>query len=183
MNLFELALVALGAISVHTAWSKVRAWQNLRHIPGPFGARWSHAWLVKQIFAGLYVDRLQEIYAKYGPIVLLSPGMVAVSDPGRDSQHQQYAIGMGPGARYKKAHEVLRKKLVGGYSGKSVGLSQVHDMIDERVLKLVDLIKSKYVASVNHDQTFDLSRLLAPALSSRSNLRCATGPFLVKMQT
>ncbi|KAF2998747.1 hypothetical protein E8E14_003388 [Neopestalotiopsis sp. 37M] len=193
MNILDVVFLALGAISVYTAWTKVRAWHNLRHIPGPSWARWSHLWLVKQIFAGVYVDRLQELHARHGPVVLLSPDMVAVGDPRaiREISNPRSAWGRGPlylGFRTapgedslfsqpdRKAHEVLRKKLVGGYSGKSIGLAQVHAMIDERVLKLIELIGSKYVASVNGDQTFDLSRLLkyftTDTISSFAFQRC-----------
>lgn len=193
MNILDVVFLALGAISVYTAWTKVRAWHNLRHIPGPSWARWSHIWLVKQIFAGIYVDRLQELHAKHGPVVLLSPDMVAVGDPRaiREISNPRLAWGRGPlylGFRTapgedslfsqpdRKAHEVLRKKLVGGYSGKSIGLGQVHAMIDERVLKLIELISSKYVASVNGDQTFDLSRVLkyftTDTISSFAFQRC-----------
>lgn len=177
MAFLSVALVALGVISLYTAWIKLRAWYKLRHIPGPFWARWSHLWLVKQIYTGVYVGQLSRLHAEYGPIVVLSPDMVATSDPASIRQISSARSAWGRGPLYlgfrtapgedslfsqpdRKKHEILRKKLVGGYSGKSVGLGRVHDMIDERVLKLVDLIRSKYVASVNDDRRFDLSRLV-----------------------
>ncbi|KAH8664700.1 cytochrome P450 [Xylariales sp. PMI_506] len=121
------------------------AWYRIRHLPGPFWARFSRFWLVRQIYTGVYMDRLWELHKEYGPVVCLAPDFVAVSDPdtiraignvrsswGRGTPYFGFRTSPGDDSlfsqRDRRTHELLRKKLIGGYAGK-------------------DLIETKYTTS------------------------------------
>lgn len=54
-----LALVALGIY-------EFRSWYRLRHIPGPFLASISGAWMVKKALSGRFHEHLKEVSEKYG---------------------------------------------------------------------------------------------------------------------
>jgi hypothetical protein len=167
----------LGAVAAaFFALSRARAWHRLSHIPGPFEARWSHLWLVKRLYTGTYADDLPELHLKYGPVVCLAPDLVAVSDPeeirrignvrspwGRGTPYFGFRTAPGEDSlfsqRNTRAHGVLRKKLIGGYMGKD-NTEQTHDMIDNHVLKLAELIETRYVSSPQEYRPLDLSRLV-----------------------
>ncbi|CAJ2505839.1 Uu.00g132330.m01.CDS01 [Anthostomella pinea] len=138
----------------------VGAWQRLRHIPGPFWARWSRIWLIKQIYGGVYMDKIQELHAQYGPVVILAPDFLSVSDPGEIKRISGVRSVWGRGTPYlgfrsapgkdslfsvrdRKANDKLRGMLMGGYTGRSV--ESVEAMVDEHVLKLEKLIEDKYI--------------------------------------
>ena len=53
----------------------------LRHIPGPFLARFMRGWHAWQVFWGDFPQTLGALHAKYGPIVRLSPNEYSISDP------------------------------------------------------------------------------------------------------
>ncbi|KAF4443392.1 hypothetical protein F53441_11441 [Fusarium austroafricanum] len=53
----------------------------LRRIPGPFLARFTRLWLLKQVYFGTYPKTSVELHRKYGPIVRIAPNEYSIDDP------------------------------------------------------------------------------------------------------
>ncbi|KAF3010136.1 hypothetical protein E8E14_004761 [Neopestalotiopsis sp. 37M] len=139
-------------------------WQQLRHIPGPFLARFTRFWLVRHILGGVYIDKLVELHEKYGPVVVLAPDFVSLSDPaeikaiggvrspwGRSMNYQAFRFSPGPGGdsvlsmRDDRLHARMRAKLMPGYAGRTV--EGVEQMVDKHVAQLVDIVSTRYVTT------------------------------------
>jgi cytochrome P450 len=52
----------------------------LRHIPGPWYAKFTHLWLKVQVLGGRRVQYIHALHQIYGPIVHISPAEIAVAD-------------------------------------------------------------------------------------------------------
>src|ERR1700761_8017266 len=88
-------LLAAAVISSITYYVIVNAWP-LRHIPGPLLAR---ATAFFRLHLALYADspsRIRYLHKKYGPIVVVGPNHVLVSDP------QALQIVYGTSSKFKK---------------------------------------------------------------------------------
>lgn len=48
------------------AFSYIRTWSHLRHIPGPWLAKFSYAFMAKTNFSGKLYDGYAEVNKKYG---------------------------------------------------------------------------------------------------------------------
>ncbi|KAH8682715.1 cytochrome P450 [Xylariales sp. PMI_506] len=153
------------------------AWQQLSHIPGPFLARFTHLWIMRYAIEGKYIDKLLELHKTYGPMVILAPDFVSVSDVeeikrigrvrsswGRAPGYQ--AFRSAPGAagdsivsvRDDSAHARMRTKLMPGYAGKTV--QGVEQMVDEHVLQLIKVIETRHITIPGSDyRPVDFSRL------------------------
>ncbi|KAI1502492.1 cytochrome P450 [Biscogniauxia marginata] len=149
----------LGAL--FTLWyiyTTIAAWYRLRHIPGPYLARFSSLWLAVTIFTGK-VDRFNKLQ-KYGRIVRISPTHVMTDDP---AVLRQIAIAR---TRYTKdawylaakfrpeddsmitvlenrPHDIVKAKTAIGYSGREN--PDLEPAIDEIINHLVDTIRSKHL--------------------------------------
>lgn len=55
--------------------------RNLRHIPGPFLAKFTPLWRYRIIWRGSAHEKYRELHEKYGPIVRIAPKVLAISDP------------------------------------------------------------------------------------------------------
>ncbi|KAK2676887.1 Cytochrome P450 [Fusarium oxysporum f. sp. vasinfectum] len=53
----------------------------LRRVPGPFLARFTRLWLLKQVYFGTYPKTSIELHRKYGPIVRIAPNEYSIDDP------------------------------------------------------------------------------------------------------
>ncbi|EXK46257.1 hypothetical protein FOMG_04463 [Fusarium oxysporum f. sp. melonis 26406] len=53
----------------------------LRQVPGPFLARFTRLWLLKQVYFGTYPKTSIELHRKYGPIVRIAPNEYSIDDP------------------------------------------------------------------------------------------------------
>lgn len=62
---------AIGLVILFIADS-LRVWYRLSHVPGPFWAAFSKAWMVRQSFKGRQPYAIQEANEKYGKIHYLS---------------------------------------------------------------------------------------------------------------
>lgn len=52
----------------------------LRHLPGPFIARFTRLWYLYQIHQGRFEQVNIELHRKYGPIVRIAPGEYSFDD-------------------------------------------------------------------------------------------------------
>ncbi|KAI0469815.1 cytochrome P450 CYP570A1 [Xylariaceae sp. FL0804] len=167
-----LALLAVAAAIglAYQLMGCVAEYQKLRHIPGPFWARVTHFWVIRHILRGNYIDMMLDMHTKYGPVVVMAPDYVLVSDPSeirqmgsvRSSWHRgpgYKAFRFTPGKagdmilseRDDKAHARMRAKLMPGYAGKTV--EGVEQMVDTHVTQMVDIIESKYVTDLRKNGT------------------------------
>ncbi|KAF5708566.1 cytochrome P450 monooxygenase oxidoreductase [Fusarium mundagurra] len=53
----------------------------LRRVPGPFLARFTRLWLLKQAYYGTYPKTSIELHKKYGPVVRVAPNEYSIDDP------------------------------------------------------------------------------------------------------
>ena len=71
-----LALVALGLV-VHL----FRVYWRLRHIPGPFWAKFTNLQRVRWVLTWRAHEFYQQAHAKYGDAVRFGPNMVSLANP------------------------------------------------------------------------------------------------------
>lgn len=159
MNLLQSGLV-LAVLSV--LWyltTAVLSWYRLRHIPGPFLARFSYLWLAWLQSSGrqYYIDR--DELSKYGPLVRVGPNELSTSDPEvlrrLTSARSQYTRDAWyTGGRWNpyahtmfttldtRAHDDIKSKTAIGYGDKN---SALEPGVDAQVISLVRLIREKYL--------------------------------------
>lgn len=53
----------------------------LRHLPGPFLARFTRGWYAYQMYRGGMPQTLPALHKKYSPIVRIGPNEYSISDP------------------------------------------------------------------------------------------------------
>ena len=161
----EVLTVGAGLLLAWYVASSLAAIYRLRHIPGPFFARFSylpHLYIlctgqVKTAYQGMH-DRL----AGGGPFVTIAPGVVVTNDPdvlrrigsarSPYRRHDWYRA-----ARFhheyentgcivdNEAHVKAKAKTASGYSGREVG-AEFEPAIDAVIEDLVDLIRRKYLS-------------------------------------
>lgn len=61
------ATAILGLVVLFVA-DTLRTWYRLSHVPGPFWAGFSKAWMVRQSFKGIQPYAIQQANEKYGMI-------------------------------------------------------------------------------------------------------------------
>ncbi len=66
-SLLVIGVVTFGLYLIAT---RVATWARLRHIPGPFTARFSKLWLVRRQMTGKLVLDLQDVCKEYGTIAV-----------------------------------------------------------------------------------------------------------------
>lgn len=155
------------------AWSVIatlRQYFRLRHFKGPFSTGISKLWLIRAVGGGRTHLDLYEACEKYGSIARVGPDYLITSDPDlmkrmlnvrtpykrsdwyngmRLDPSRDNVLSM----RDDDLHAKLRSKMAAGYSGKEV--ENLEAKIDLNVLRLIDLIETKYAAT---RQPFDFGR-------------------------
>lgn len=63
----------------HLLWLYLRS--PLKHIPGPFWAKFTNIWRFWNILGGQSQRTHQQLHDRYGPAVRLGPNFVSLSDP------------------------------------------------------------------------------------------------------
>ncbi|KAG5803877.1 hypothetical protein H9Q74_011296 [Fusarium xylarioides] len=159
-----IATAVLGLVVLFVA-DTLRTWYRLSHVPGPFWAGFSKAWMVRQSFKGIQPYAIQQANEKYGSLVRIGPNELATDDPKllkrMMSSRSAYtrgpwynALRFEPGKdnlfsmRDDDAHTKLRNKMAAGYSGKEN--ESLERTIDEHIAKLINLLETKYL-STNKD--------------------------------
>ncbi|PFH61477.1 hypothetical protein XA68_17308 [Ophiocordyceps unilateralis] len=152
------------------AWSTLRQYWRLRHVPGPRTAAFSKWWLLRAVAGGRTHLDLYEACQKYGSVTRVGPKDLVTSDPElmRRMLHVRTTykrsdwydgMRLDPSKdnvlsqRDDELHSKLRFKMAAGYSGKEV--DNLEAKIDRNVLALIRLLDSKYVAA---NQPFDFGR-------------------------
>ncbi|KAF5531626.1 pisatin demethylase [Fusarium phyllophilum] len=150
-----------------SAWyiiSSIVAWYRLRHIPGPFLAKFSYLWLARLALSGKQYEAHLELNKKYGPIVRVGPYEVFTNDlellrkiNGTKSLYAKGASYSGSRLnpwneslfmmRDPTAHDKMKAKLIYGYSGKETTGPEA--AIDEQIMSLIHLIQDRYISQPN----------------------------------
>lgn len=78
-GIIAIVLLFLG-VSCFTAKAKQAYTGPLSQIPGPSVARWTNLRLKLHVLIGERVHYVQKLHEKYGPVVLISPTEIAISD-------------------------------------------------------------------------------------------------------
>lgn len=138
----------------------IQSYRRLSHIPGPRFAGLSKLWMFRFLTSGRSHEIGVDLYREFGPLVRVGPDTLHLGDPDEwrriCAPRSPYRRGefysafqFKPGTdtvvthRDEGKHEVLRKKMAAGYSGKeNHGLEQ---SVDNRINDLVDLV-GKYVS-------------------------------------
>lgn len=161
-----LTVLALYLVAV-----RVRAHGRVRHIPGPFLARWTHLWLAKSMATGAFGHAAAALHEKHGPVVCLSPTMVSLSDVEAIKRIKRKwqrgtpydGMRMSPGEeslfvmRGKAEHDRLRAKFRPAFVGSDV--DDLEGIISDHIAKLTHLMATKY-ARPGHERPADLAKLI-----------------------
>lgn len=134
--------------------------------------------MMKNLYNGTYIDHLDELHMKYGPLVCIGPDWVSLSNPNEirriqharsswERSHAYRGFRSAPGIDSmstmtdRRRHGKLRSKLEPGYTGK--GVLQVHDQIDDHIMKMVGIIHQIYTAASateHYNQPLDLAKMV-----------------------
>lgn len=81
LGMLQAGLVGVAALVTWYIVSALLTWWRLRHIPGPFLAKFSYLWLGRTTHSGkqYYVHR--ELPKKYGPLVRIGPKYIITDEP------------------------------------------------------------------------------------------------------
>ncbi|PTD10107.1 Pisatin demethylase [Fusarium culmorum] len=141
--------------------SSIISWYPLRHVPGPFLAKFSHLWLARLALSGKQYEAHLKLNKEYGPLVRVGPNEVFTDDLELlrkiNSTKSLYPKSASySGSRLNPWHESLfmmrdpithdkmKAKLIYGYSGKETMGPEA--AIDEQIMNLIHLIQDKYIS-------------------------------------
>ncbi|CAG9956833.1 unnamed protein product [Clonostachys rosea f. rosea IK726] len=158
--LTTVVTIGCGAILVQT----LVQWYRLSHVPGPFWAAFSKAWMVRESLKGRQPQSIKAANDKYGSLVRIGPNELVTDDPEvlRRMNSLRGAYERGPWydamrfdptrdnlfcMRDGEAHAKLRNKMTAGYAGKEN--ESMEATIEHEIAKLVDLIETKYISSAS----------------------------------
>ncbi|KAK8012773.1 benzoate 4-monooxygenase cytochrome p450 [Apiospora marii] len=168
-----LATFGIAAAIAYFVLTSIQGYRRLRHIPGPFWARWSNLWLSRQMFRGEYVEVMDRLHRQHGPIVCLAPDFVSISDPVEIARTKR-KWNRGPaydGMRLRpgqeslfveqdpKTHDRLRAKFTPAFIGRDV-VEGVEGIIDDHLVGLLELIEHKYISTPDNYRPMDLTKVL-----------------------
>ncbi|RYP49476.1 hypothetical protein DL768_004835 [Monosporascus sp. mg162] len=169
-SILSLAFAAIVACSI---LARVTAWHRLRHIKGPALAGWSRLWLLRYQLSGRLSQGL-DIASSGRDLVRIAPNMVICNDPVELRRVLSVSSGFRRSPWYScirmdprkenilcvsnnKAHQQLRSCLKPGYA---LGPDQKEPLVDEQILKLVQLVEREYVSTKQKSRTMDLVRVM-----------------------
>ncbi|KAK4186247.1 cytochrome P450 [Podospora australis] len=177
-DLLALAPAWAWAVGLLVTWyvvSAVTTWYRLRHIPGPFFARFSYLYIGYHTFKGDSARVYSRFFENYGSLVRVGPNYVVTSDPkllnhinGARSPYQK--DGWYRGSRFLAEydnmgslldvaeHDRIKAKTASGYNGRENG-ADMEPAIDEQIGALVDLIRRKYISKSDQQTPVDISQL------------------------
>ncbi|KAK5662353.1 hypothetical protein OQA88_8263 [Cercophora sp. LCS_1] len=160
------------ALFANTLVKRVLAWHRLRHIDGPFWAKFTDFWLLKRLWRSeLYVD-LGKAVQEYGNVVRIARNYVVCGDPAEirriwgvrstfDRSDWYRAFRWDPPQdssltiRDPTAHPALRAKLAPGYGGR--GVEGLHEAVDEGIEQLIQLIETEYLSTDSEYKPVDFA--------------------------
>ncbi|XEU99297.1 hypothetical protein FSHL1_004584 [Fusarium sambucinum] len=138
------------------------AWNRLRHIPGPWFARFSYIWVGWTEWSGQQHQSFLDIDKKYGSLVRIGPELLVTSDvevvkrmSGRKSTYSKGTwvdgVRLNPyndtmfSVRDPHEHDQVKARLAPAYSGRDT--PQLEDAVDQQVNNLVALIRGRYASN------------------------------------
>ncbi|KAL6920606.1 hypothetical protein FSST1_004632 [Fusarium sambucinum] len=138
------------------------AWNRLRHIPGPWFARFSYIWVSWTEWSGQQHQSFLDIDKKYGSLVRIGPELLVTSDvevvkrmSGRKSTYSKGTwvdgVRLNPyndtmfSVRDPHEHDQVKARLAPAYSGRDT--PQLEDAVDQQVNNLVALIRGRYASN------------------------------------
>ncbi|KAK9425291.1 putative Cytochrome P450 [Seiridium unicorne] len=153
-------VVALFALFVY----EFRSWYRLRHIPGPFFASVSSAWMVKKALSGRFHEHLKSVSEQYGSLVRIGPNELLSTDPEilrmMSAARSSYTKGLFyetgriiPGEetvvslRDEHEHKALRAKMAFKFGGKENEGFGFGAGIDRQLMAFIKLIDTKYLST------------------------------------
>ncbi|KAI1389815.1 cytochrome P450 [Hypoxylon trugodes] len=167
-----LSPLIIGLLLLRLAYSRILAWYRLRHVDGPWLARFSYLYMLLVTLNGQQSASYRALHQKYGPIVRIGPNDIIIDDPeivrrmntarskyGRSSWYD--AMRMDPylpslfAIQDTAAHDKLKAQLSFGYGGKEN--PTVEDGIDEQLASLVALIRRKYLSTDHEIKPLDFA--------------------------
>ncbi|PSN69465.1 cytochrome P450 [Corynespora cassiicola Philippines] len=169
------ARLAIGLAAAALLAGLVRAalqWRRLSHIPGPFWAAFTKAWMVKESLRGRQPTAFKDVNDKYGSLARVGPNELVTNDPdvmrrmmavrsAYTRGHWYNAMKFDPSRdnlfsmRDEVAHTRLRAKMAAGYSGKEN--ESMEGSIDAQIAQLVHLIESKYISTPDEYRPMDFA--------------------------
>lgn len=77
-----LAVVSLGAIALVIQYAAAYLRSPLKHLPGPFLAKFSNFWRFYNHYSQTHIETQRELHKKHGDVVRLGPNTVSILDAG-----------------------------------------------------------------------------------------------------
>ncbi|RSL52120.1 hypothetical protein CEP53_008193 [Fusarium sp. AF-6] len=166
-------LTAVIGLAVLFLVDSLRSWYRLSHVPGPFWAGFSKAWMVRQSLKGTQPYAIQAANEKYGSLVRIGPNELATDDPKllRRMMASRSPYSRGPwynalrfepgkdnlfSMRDDDAHAKLRNKMAAGYSGKEN--ESLERTVDAHIARLINLIETKYLSTSREYRPADFAQ-------------------------
>ncbi|KAH8879036.1 cytochrome P450 [Thozetella sp. PMI_491] len=163
MNALDTQAIAVCLILGIGLWIIIAnfwSWYRLSHIPGPRLASVSYAWVGYNTIKGLNYEAYQGLRA-YGSLVRVGPNSLVSDDPdvfrrmsGIKSSYRRDTWYLATKFTYDMdttfsiidtaEHDKLKAKIIGGYSSREN--PDLEASVDSQVLRLVDLIRRKYLS-------------------------------------
>jgi hypothetical protein len=142
--------------------STVASWSRLRQFKGPFSSAFSYFYLAKISVSGRSFETLMDVHRKYGRLVRIGPNELMTDDPelikamGSARSNWARSNWYNSGRVHPvddtilnvvdtATHDKLRHDLIPGYSGRDN--RSLEGDIDGQLVKLVALIRSKYIST------------------------------------
>lgn len=156
----------LGGISILVWYSISTAvsWYRLRHIRGPFLASISNLWIVRASTSTRLSEIFEDVGREYGPLVRIGPNQILTSDAdflrksgavrGTYNKSAWYVafrwhpyIDSTFNIEDRLVHDKRKSQISTAYniSGREVDL--IEPSIDEQILVMMDLLRTKYLPS------------------------------------
>jgi hypothetical protein len=165
-------LLLVGTIA--SVISGARSWNRLRHFNGPFSAAFSYFYLAKISVSGKSFETLMDVHRKYGRLVRIGPNELMTDDPelikamGSARSNWARSTWYNSGRVHPKddtilnvvdtaTHDKLRHDLIPGYSGRDN--RSLEGDIDGQLVKLIDLIRSKYISTKDKTRPLEFVKL------------------------
>lgn len=174
----DLRYLAAGAVVfwlLLQAYNHVVAYRRLSHIPGPRLAGWTNFWWLHKALSRRGHEHLYEALRDHGPLVRIAPNLLVTGDTEymrkmnavrspylRSDWNKAFRFDADREHVFSEAdpkkHLELRNKLSSGYSGKEN--PNLESEIDVVVMKMVDLIKSKYISKGSEERPVDMGQII-----------------------
>ncbi|KAI0195845.1 pisatin demethylase [Xylaria flabelliformis] len=152
----DLIRLTLGCFLSWYLISSVSTWYRLRHIPGPFLAKFSYLWLARTSQGGRLYYFHRDLCKKYGPLVRVGPNELTTDDAEilRRAGAVRGSYGKDPwyvGTRFNPYHDVMfttldlpahdkmKSRLGGTFGGREIPL--LEPGVDEEVKALIENIR------------------------------------------